>query len=287
MMSLDNSEWCKYYYDSISGVKHTNKSTLDNDNQELKGKHLPYFWHFQGLKKNGKCKQSWWEIAQYGHSGKEIIVGIASHKNPRRHGQSILFYDKDSGVKLGFMLIKNSAVVHQKGQAKTLNTYTSTLIGMFIDPSYRKHGLSNTFMSIWLSLCTAFHAIPNSEMINKPLLALMLDKYGFTADSGGIEVEISPLKHNKHLYTDLDDCSEEKVVLYANNLSLEGSFSHGELKGQNLIISNRPPHPRGRVVQVKTSYHYHGGINCSDSNLILSAPHKTIEHALFGIIHER
>ena len=84
----------------------------------------------------------------------------------------------------------------------------------------------------------------------------MLHKHGFYPDKGGAVVEVSPLRHNPHL--DRNDYSRSSTVLYSpqNQRSLNGLFSFGELKKQNLIISLIPPTPRGDIIHVKTTYQY-------------------------------
>merc|ERR1712232_83790 len=90
----------------------------NNSSSVSSGSSNSYFWYFEGLDKFGSGKQTWWKIGDLkllnpadnsdGGIG-EIAIGIRSHRNPRRYGQTLLFLDR-TGNKLGFALIKQKKV---------------------------------------------------------------------------------------------------------------------------------------------------------------------------------
>lgn len=237
-----------------------------NNFSVARGSSTPYFWYFEGLDRFGSGKHSWWKIGDLKFNAvssdddvSDIVIGISSHRNPRRYGQTLMFFDH-KGNKLGFVLVKQSKIdpAREIGESHL----SSRLVGMLVEKRFRGKGLSSLFMAVWLNFCIQFGAVPSAEKINKPLLALALQhKFGFHPTGGGIGVEISPLKYNSHILHENEDLmrlgSREPVVLYSPSRSfLHGAFSSGELKKQGMMISQHPPSPRCPVVQVKTCFHF-------------------------------
>lgn len=170
MMNIPAEGWGEYYFS-------WNKTKSENYTNPKEKKVLRdnYFWFYQGLSKKGSGKKSWWKLAHLNDKRNEdmIIVGISSHKNPRRYGQSLLFFDKDE-TKLGFsefcilitiytsssprthfliflkVLIKNSVKTCAAGDEAS---YESALVGMYVNPKFRGTSMSSRFLSIWLHIC--------------------------------------------------------------------------------------------------------------------------------------
>eukprot|EP00554_Chaetoceros_debilis_P010547 CAMPEP_0194109780 /NCGR_PEP_ID=MMETSP0150-20130528/9201_1 /TAXON_ID=122233 /ORGANISM="Chaetoceros debilis, Strain MM31A-1" /LENGTH=762 /DNA_ID=CAMNT_0038798819 /DNA_START=158 /DNA_END=2446 /DNA_ORIENTATION=+ len=196
----------------------------------------------------------------------EISFGVQTHRNPFLNGVTLVFYDAVSGEKLGFMLIRNELEKNQIDN-KSNNTGTgilySSILGMLVDENQRGKGLSKIFMGTWLKLCLDCNALPRSEKINKPLLALVLSNFGFVPVSQDkVDVEISPIKdlHKADGGDDLDALREKlgydpKITVYSRKLSPgSGHFGEREMRTQQMVISRYPTDPQGKATAVKTSF---------------------------------
>ncbi|MGK3735191.1 MAG: pentatricopeptide repeat protein [Bacillariaceae sp.] len=223
------------------------------------------FQQWEGLTKVDKGKESYWIIGTYqsddnnnivdnsknnvdnnnNNSNKlNITVGTRPHRNPARNGIQIIFFenvfDEETKTwkqnKLGYLLMKN-------------NSYdrTSSMLGMFLTQTERGRGISKICLSIWILLCLDASLLPVTGIINKPLLALILQHaFGFVSPSknknnNGVLVELSQDLHDP-------TC----VVLYSSSKKcLEGAFSPSDRIHQNIkIISQQPPAVRGRIVRI-------------------------------------
>ena len=103
MMKKPTEEWEQYYFSwkTKNSYSHSSSLSIVLDTTE------DYYWFYTGLRKKGKGKKIWWELANICDiDGRKIVsIGINSHKNPRRYGQSLLFFD-NNGSKLGFSKLK-------------------------------------------------------------------------------------------------------------------------------------------------------------------------------------
>lgn len=172
-----------------------------------------------------------------------LMFGIQNHRNPTDNGVSLVFHEAN-GKKVGFMLIRNQI---------DKDMLFSDIMGMYINDDQRGRGLAKICVAIWLQICLECGAFPRSERINKPLLSLILCNFGFEANEGGVEVEISPLAH-----VDFDSSSlgwTPHFALYSNAISpKDGTFGERELITQRMVIVNSPPSPRGKIAKVKTTF---------------------------------
>ena len=230
----------------------------DEDEDDSSDDHMYQFQQWEGLTKVDKGKESYWIIGTYQSDNNivdkdnddtnknklNITVGTRPHRNPARNGIQIVFFenifDEDTKTwkqnKLGYLLMKN-------------NSYdrTSSMLGMFLTQTERGRGISKICLSIWILLCLDASLLPVTGIINKPLLALILQyTFGFVSPSkdknhNGVLVELSQ---------DLQD--KTCVVLYSSSKkSLEGAFSPSDRVHQNIkIISQQPPAVRGRIVRI-------------------------------------
>jgi hypothetical protein len=190
----------------------------------------------------------WYKLGhvKYGEEKEnDLIFGIQNHRNPTDNGVSLVFYEA-SGIKVGYMLIRNQ-YIHQ--------VLFSDIMGMYIQEGYRGRGIAKICIAIWLQLCLTCRAFPRSEKINKPLLSLVLSKFGFEPNDGGIDVEISPISNTT---VDLSLLGwKPDFALYSKSISPnDGTFGERELFTQRMIIVNTPPTPRGKHATVKTSMYH-------------------------------
>ena len=226
---------------------------------------------------------------------KKMVVGIKPHRNPIQNGVTFVFYlcnknsigetkeenkqqqkvevsnEKDY-EKIAFILVRHTRTdskennndvnnSNQKSEQDDFGVLTSLLMGMWIEPKFRGNGWATIFMAVWIQLCHKA-GVSNiaTEIINKPILALLLTKFGFTPNSsGGIEMEISPFHHlscdEKKNEAARNGNDEAQSVLYSSqNVLLNGAFTKRDLRIQNLYIAQNPPSPRGTKIKLKTSY---------------------------------
>jgi pentatricopeptide repeat protein len=213
----------------------------DQDPSTLSSLQPPLFHHWTGLVKVGKGKNQYWEIATFDMPGAvRMIVGVHPNRHPSKNGIQIEFYEEspegpEKRAKRGYVLVQPAGK-------------ESRLLGMFLNGDLRGQGLSKICLAFWFKLCIGAGVVPTTGIINKPLLALLLqEKFGMTP-FGGVKMEISP-----------DPDEPGRVVLYApSRKDLNGVFSPWDLKHQNLKLIQRPPERRGRMITVGA--HFRGSL---------------------------
>jgi len=196
-------------------------------------------WH--ALPKFGRGRQAYWKLGTY----KKFIVALHPNRNPAQNGMKLLLLDPietdpversntneeakhsdNDTKKIGFLLMQNTAD-------------KSSLLGVFVHPSYRKKGLSKTFLALWMHLCLEAELIPLTGVMNKPLICLTLQHtFAYTPLlNRGITVQIS--------------CGPGgKIVLYSpTKRGIKGAFSPKDIKREGLVFSSKPT-PNERTVRV-------------------------------------
>jgi hypothetical protein len=194
------------------------------------------FQHWEGLTKVGNGKEAYWKVATY--LPLNITIGVIPHRNPAKNGIQLVFYQNEyehetwERRKLGFLLMQNS-------------DNQSSFMGMYLQGQRRGQGFAKLCLGAWLWFCVHAGITPTTGIINKPLLALLLQsRFGFIPCKGGIEVEITS-----------DATNPETVLLYApSRKSLQGLFSPWDQQHQKMRLIQQPPEPRGRLVTLRTSF---------------------------------
>jgi predicted GNAT family acetyltransferase len=208
----------------------------------------------------------WYKLGhvEYGNEiGSDLIFGIQNHRNPTDNGVSLVFYEA-TGTKIGYMLIRNQ--LNQQ-------ILFSDIIGMYIQEEHRGRGIAKVCIAIWLQLCLICRAFPRSEKINKPLLSLILSKFGFKPNDGGVDIEISPISNTKVDLTKLN--WRPNFAIYSKSISPnDGTFGDRELVTQRMVVVNTPPYPRGKLATVKTSL-YHPSAKLASQ--CAKTEHETLE----------
>ena len=210
-----------------------------------------YFSNLEVFRKNGKGKDAWWEVLKYSSKdqNRPIIVGIQPHRNPKQNGMSLVFYRNDlegKQVKVGRVLLKNTQI------PQTKKIYQSSIVGMEVSKEMRGEGLSKVLVAIWLHICLGTEVTyPRAAMMNKPLIAMVLDKFGFIADEGGTRCKLVRLEEN-----DANDHDKPRFGLYSSQRqNLDGAFSHRVLRVQNIKLLGSPPDSSlGVDVVIKTTF---------------------------------
>lgn len=224
------------------------------------------------LEKMNKKRPIWYKLGKYTaddeNSSNDIsfMFGIQPHRNPSENGISIVFYEEETEDKLGYMLIRNTRGRKRKRKASFQEgnddedfILYSSFMGMYIDENRRGKQLATKFMAIWLLICLKSNALPLTEIINKPLLSLVLNKFDFIPKDkeSGIEVEVCPIKN-------IEDKPKEKnhetgwypdFAMYSKRIRPDdGTFGGRELRIQKMMITKFQPNPRGKITFVKTSF---------------------------------
>lgn len=196
------------------------------------------FWDMKNMTKVGRGKYARWEFGTYQPqcNGKPCLtIAIHPHRNPAKNGISLILVDNTGTTpkKLGYAIMVNSATAN-----------TSTLLGVYVDPQQRKKGYSKVFLALWFYLCRQASIQPKTGIINKPLLALVL-QYTFCCipqPGQGVHAELSVGK-------------EGAVVLYSSQAKdLAGAFSPKDVKRERLEFIQYPAEPRGRQVRIGAAF---------------------------------
>eukprot|EP00927_Polykrikos_kofoidii_P046968 TRINITY_DN41066_c0_g1_i1.p1 TRINITY_DN41066_c0_g1~~TRINITY_DN41066_c0_g1_i1.p1 ORF type:complete len:411 (+),score=53.78 TRINITY_DN41066_c0_g1_i1:242-1474(+) len=119
------------------------------------------------------------------------------------------------------------------------------LRGMHVSEVIRGKGLSTILTVTWLKLCFMLEARPETIKIDKPLVSLALQKFGFTAINQTTSVDVS---------TDADSTADGRIHLWSEDMTrLRSAFSHNYLKTQGMVICQRRP-ITSKTVYVNTVY---------------------------------
>ena len=262
-------------WDDVSRVAKRAELSTENVGQLYTSRELPtdsddtdtqqqsssiYFQNLLPYRKVGKGKDSWWEVGRYS----SVIVGIQPHRNPSSNGLSMVFYDETSGDKLGRILLRNISSLrsskNKEDQPEPI--YYSSLVGMEVNKQRRDEGLSKVFVAIWLRLCLDTHTYPRAAVMNKPLIAHVLMKFGFLPQNGGSRVELIRLDSStENILSGDKDGYSPKFALYSPSAkSLQGLFSERVLRTQSIVVLDHPPpltsRKSGTVIYLKTKFEH-------------------------------
>ena len=105
-------------------------------------------------------------------------------------------------------------------------------------------------IAIWLDICLQTESFPRAAVMNKPLIALVLSKFGFVPDDGGTKCVLVRLE---------DDGNDNQFGLYSPQKSLDGALSHRVLRTQNIKLLRTLPdssRQKGVDVVIKTTFHH-------------------------------
>lgn len=180
--------------------------------------------------KVGKGRNAHWELGTWTDGESALTVALQPHRNPAKNGIKVLLLEGET--KIGYLLMINSVPSKE-----------SCMIGAYLDPSQRKRGLSKIILGVWMSICLEAGVRTITGIINKPLLALVLQEtFGFVAaNAGGVEVEIS-------------QGTNGAIVLFSPTKAIQGSFSPPDIKRENIIFADTHADPKGRMVKVQTTF---------------------------------
>lgn len=167
-----------------------------------------------------------------GAEGEHFTVALQRDCHPTKHFLKLSFVTQ--GRSAGFVLLE------------TGDSRSSALRGMRIADQFRNQSLSSLFVAIWLHLCLEMGLTPCTTRIDKPIICLLLHKFGFRprAEAGGVEVQMSRGTG--------DDSS--KVMLFSpTGQALESIFSSQELRSQHIVLRDTVA-PSGSLISVKVGF---------------------------------
>lgn len=185
-------------------------TTSDSSNIKPTRAHLA---HFSGLRRvDGtgasahKRAKRWarhvWAVGVYTAPEIELDVVVAPDRAAGRNCLKIIFIDRGTARKVGFMLIENERARDERGGG------TSALRGLRIDDEHRGRGLTKVLIAIWLHVCLVAGMSPRAAEINKPILSHTLERrFGFVPD-GGVAVRVSSATRRRDCIVDRRDDGE-------------------------------------------------------------------------------
>ena len=125
------------------------------------------------LRKVGWGHTARWRLGAYSDGEFACDVDFALDKNPDEPCCKLLFHADDAETgrsrRVGYMLLGAEADA-------------SALRGMHVREDLRGRGLSRLLLAVWLALCSEASLTPATKVINKPYLALTLQRFGARAD---------------------------------------------------------------------------------------------------------
>ncbi|CAE8666119.1 unnamed protein product [Polarella glacialis] len=161
--------------------------------------------------------------------GARVDINVALSKDPQAPGLVVRFWLQKAAMGYALLEVKLSIL---------------SLRGIHISEQFRGRGLSKMFIAVWLALCFKLDVLPATAKMDKPLISLGLQQFGFVPTRGTFSLEVSPGV----------GADSAETVLWSEDLPrLRTKFSKLYLKHQRMVIASERP-PRGRTVFVNTAF---------------------------------
>jgi len=115
----------------------------------------------------------------------------------------------------------------------------STMMGMLVYENFRGRGLAKLLLATWLRMCDIRAVEPRTHRIDKPLVSIVLQRFGFTPMDQQFGIAIAPEPQtNTNIRS---DGQELATLIWSENYSkITSIFSKRALRDQNL----KPVHLR-------------------------------------------
>ncbi|CAL1131799.1 unnamed protein product, partial [Cladocopium goreaui] len=118
------------------------------------------------------------------------------------------------------------------------------LRGMWVNEELRGRGLASLFLALWLKLCLMLEVTPLTDRIHKPILSLVLQKFGFVAATSHLKVEVATCEGG---------ADEPKMLLWSESKKLSSYFSVRARRDQGIrLVDSRPE--KSRTAFVNTTF---------------------------------
>lgn len=182
------------------------------------------------------------------HNSSMLLVAV---QPDRSFGRKFIFLDS-LGNLVGHMLVETSNKIGESA--------SSALRGMFVGETSRGKGYSKLFLAIWMRLCLEARVVPSTTRINKPLLALTLQRFGFSPIPNTSTLDEKPNK--KCLVVQVSVGVGGHVSLYSELFrdQLVAGFTATEMSSQRLVIANEPNELCGKEVHIRTRFEFPTGL---------------------------
>ena len=196
------------------------------------------------VKKPGQAV--YWVLGQYSHhepndsslndrDGINWTVAVQFHRHSRAHGLQLQILQNDT--KVAHLILKTTAAVSEKKACNDAENRTSCLLGLFIDPKYRRHKWTRQILGLWIHLCNEANLPPpQTDVMRKPLLCLVLQH----------QFQFRPISR-EGVVLDIFPGSSDKIRVYSPNKCLDGVFSPRQKQDLELL-SMRPQGEEGRRI---------------------------------------
>lgn len=184
--------------------------------------------------KVGRGRKAFRKIGKYRN---EIDIGIRLDQNNTNECIQMVF--KRENRSMGFLLME-------------MKNDRCSFRGMKVEMEFRGMGYSSVFMGIWLLVCSHLGIEPDTNRIDKPLLSLLLARFGFSPRISTQVLHIGT-RHNQQL-----------TPIWSPNgkSALSSMFSNRDLSSMLLYTSENCPSD-SEVVYVKTEFY----IPCMSSTM--------------------
>lgn len=123
------------------------------------------------------------------------------------------------------------------------------LRGVFVDASQRNRGVASLLLATWLRLCRVLDVRPSTKAMNKPLVALTLQKrFGFTATITTWPVYIAAPSTDAR-----DDHDAGRARVWADDVRrLRSVYSRNKCETQRIVLVDGPKPEPSTLVYVKS-----------------------------------
>lgn len=114
--------------------------------------------------------------------------------------------------------------------------------GMSVNEELRGQGLSSLFLAIFLDYCFQLEVTPVTDKMDKPVIALILQKFGFVPSNMNVAIEVANAGGGGPI-----------VIWSHDRQQIASQFSTRYLQSQNMAVASEKP-AHSRTVCVNTSY---------------------------------
>mmetsp|Transcript_9632 Transcript_9632/g.10971 ORF Transcript_9632/g.10971 Transcript_9632/m.10971 type:complete len:251 (+) Transcript_9632:167-919(+) len=176
---------------------------------------------FGHLTRIGRGRRAYYRLGQFQDSEKQLKfdIGVRFNYDIQTNAIQLLFCES-TRIVLGFILLE-------------IKDLSCALRGMKTSENVRGKGLSYVFVACWLEICKRLNVQPSANRIDKPLICLVLTKFGFKPLKKAFQCEIAndPVSKSEKLIWVPEDRRATMTTILSRRL----------LKNQNLrLVLDKP-----------------------------------------------
>eukprot|EP00434_Breviolum_minutum_P034697 symbB.v1.2.030712.t1/scaffold3492.1/size55497/2 len=128
------------------------------------------------------------------------------------------------------------------------------LRGMWVNEELRSRGLASMFLALWLRLCQILEVTPLTDRIHKPILALVLQKFGFVAQASHLKVEVARVEDGEDGTEGYAKENPIEMLIWSKSQKLSSYFSLRAQRDQGIQLVHGPCPQNSRTAFVNTSF---------------------------------